>query len=377
MKKSILVIALIFAGLRIPLVFGADPSYRLQNPMIGHGGAAFELWKIEDDKISEFSIPITFIYPYSESTRFYATTSPAFSNFDGNETSKFGGLSDLKLGGHTLIFNNEVLLTYGLNLPTGKSTMEEDEYSAATKISMPAFQFRVPSLGQGFDFQIGANTAWTMGSFIMGYGINYLFKGSFEPYESPSISLDPGNELTFTWGLHKKDLTLLGKRMDVRGDLLITAYSKDRTDGDIAFKSGTRYLIQTLSTFKMGQRDVSLFFRERWKGKNKRFSKDVFEDEPRNTNNNQFEVLGIITQPHSEYMKLKGIADFVFHTNNANGSGKALLFGLGGGAWYRWSEQITFDGDARFYFGSIQGADENLGAIGLKIFCGAQYHFDQ
>ena len=129
------ILLLVFAG----ILHGQDQPVRLQSERIGGAGISLEYWKASDDQIVSFSLPLTFLYPHSDKILLYATTAPAFNSLKTGTSYSLNGLSDLKLGGHALILNDSYLITFGLNLPTGKSGMSTNEYPVASALTMPAF----------------------------------------------------------------------------------------------------------------------------------------------------------------------------------------------------------------------------------------------
>ena len=353
-------------------VLGQGQTYRLQSDKFGEVGCSYETWKADKDKVTELSLPVKFIYPYNDKLRFYAMTSPAFCSMDAGTDYSLSGLSDIKWGGHYLILDDRYLVTFGMNLPTGKSTLEVDEVPVANTLVLPAFRFRLPSLGQGFDIQLGLNTAREWGEYIVGAGITYLMKGGFKPFTDSDDKYNPGDELCFTVGADRI-VNLFQREVRMTGDILYTLYFDDTWGGDKIFHSGNRWIFQLMSTFEMGSLDMVLFFREALKGNNKLGSEDVFETERKNSNANQFEIHSYGYYPYSQNVRLKGILELRLYSNNDFDRGGATLFGFGGGGQLRLTPRIMLDGDMRYYFGSLQSSTERVGTSGFKLFGSIQY----
>ena len=370
--KSKITITLIFICIFISSLSGQVQLRRLQTGIIGAAGVSFESWKAKDNKVTEMSIPVMFIYPYSPKMSFYAMTSSVSSNLDAGEKYSLNGLSDLKWGGHYLMMNDKLLVTLGMNLPTGKHALKVEEYSVASALSVPAFNFRTPTLGQGFDVQLGANSAMEMGSWILGYGASYLMKGKFKPLKEYEDAYNPGDEVTLTAGLDNNSAAQ-EKSMLIRGDVLYTLYFDDTWGGEKVFKSGNRILVQLLSQFKLGSYDAGLFVRERIKGKNTTGSGKTYATERLNSNANQFEVQGWAWFPSGQNARLKGLCDVKLYSDSDFGTGGATLFGLGGGGQFRLSPKLSFNGDLRYYFGKIKTSVEKVDATGMKLFGGFEY----
>jgi hypothetical protein len=345
---------------------------RLVSDKIGGAGTSYETWKAKDDKAAQLAFPITLIFPYSPKTTFYAATSPATASLDAGENYRLGGLSDLRLGGHVLTLEDRLLLTFGLSLPTGKNALDAGEYPVAGVLAMPAFNFRVPTLGQGLDIQIGASTARQIKDWVFGLGASFLSKGGFKPFKGVDEEYNPGSELTVTAGADRKAF-LLGREMQIQGDLVYTTYFEDTWGGEKVFKSGGRFLIQAMSSFKCGSVDAGVFIRERVKGRNKRGSGSLYDTERKNSNANQFEIQGWGWYPVKKDFRLKGLCEIKLYSDSDYGTGGATLFGFGGGGQYRISPKMLLAGDVRFYVGAIKSGTEKVGTTGLKLFGGVEY----
>ena len=73
-------------------VIGQEQPYRLQSDRIAGAGISFEYWKAGSDKVNEIAVPVTFLLPINEKLRFYAMTSPTFSNLNTGVSYSLGGM---------------------------------------------------------------------------------------------------------------------------------------------------------------------------------------------------------------------------------------------------------------------------------------------
>ena len=364
-NSKVTIIFLLLLMMSLPVV---AQDYRLQSERYGTGGFSFEWWKANEDKISSFALPLTFIYPVNPKMRLYAMTSPAFTSLNTGATANLNGLSDIKWGGHYLILDDQYLVTFGMNLPMGKSKLKVEEYSVASVMSMPAFNFRVPSMGQGLDIQAGISSAREMSDFIIGYGISYLLKGGFTPFDGLDADYSPGNELTLTLG---------GDFGNIMADVLYTIYSADKYDGDKIYQSGNRLLLQAYWMTKVNDYDVVLLARERIKGKNKiqdlTSSGNDLETESKNSNANQFQVCSDWYRPYGQDSRIKLSVDCrLYSDSDMTKSGGATLFGFGGGIEKPLSPTIMFNADLKYFIGKIKTGTESVNAMGLNLFGGVQ-----
>ena len=269
----------------------------------------------------------------------------------------------MKMGGHMLTFNDKWLLTFGLNAPTGKNALKVEEFTVASVLTMEAFDFRVPSLGQGFDAQVGLSTATQAGNVVIGGGVSYLLKGGFKPYSEYDSSYNPGDEVTLTMGVGFGRTSV---------DILYTIYTDDVWEDEKVFRSGNKLTFQLMSNFKLGAMDVILFMRERIKGKNKTGTGLLFDTEPKNSNVNLFETQMVGYRPLSSGNQFKAIVDLRILSNNDYNYGGATLFGFGGGWLFGLSQRTVLDLDLRYYIGKIQTGAGRMDASGIKVFGGLQ-----
>ncbi|MFQ6115103.1 MAG: hypothetical protein ACE5NG_13650 [bacterium] len=374
MKYRLLFLPMIFMFTIQSLLFCQINVPRLQREMTTLAGFSFETWKAKEDKVSQFALPVTFIYPVNSKIRVDLTTSPAFTTLNTGQKNTLNGLSDTRIRSHYLTGNDKFLLTFGLNLPTGKNSLTTEEFNVSNVLSIHSFNFRVPNMGQGLDLNVGLATAAEVGGFVVGGGISYLLKGTFKPFKDYDYKYNPGDEISLSAGLDRK-MELFGYDARITGDMVYTIYSSDKGNGNKVFKSGNKFMIQCMSYVRMELLDIIVSFKERMKAKNKTGIGDVFEEERKNSNGNELEISGQGIYPYSEDLRLKGLLDLKFYGNNDYDTGGAFLLGFGGGGQFRYSEQIVLDGSLQFYVGSIKSTDESTSLTGFKLSGGLRYYF--
>jgi len=356
------------------VLWSQDYTPRLQGQMNTLAGLSFETWKAEDDRITQFALPVTFIYPVNDRMRIDVITSPAISTLSSGESFSLGGISDTRIRGHYLTENEKFLYTFGLVLPTGKNTLSTEEFNVANALTIHAFDFKVPSLGQGMDINLGIATAFEYGENIVGAGFSYLKKNNYKPFNDFDFDYLPGDEYTFTTGI-ERNITLLGKESRLTVDAVYTIYESDKGNKEKVFKSGNRLLLQTSAFMRFSRFDMLIFLREKIKGKNKTGIGDIFETERKNRNGNEFEISGQAFLPEKNGRQIIGLFDIKLYGNNQYDTGGATLFGLGGGYRMKLNEQLFFDGSLNFYFGSLKSGNESTGITGLKLNGGIRYYF--
>ncbi len=327
---------------------------------------SFQWWKIEDTKIHQLAIPITFLYPVNEKLQLNLATSPAFSTLDSRGTTSLNGFSDARFSGTYLFKDDRFMATFGVNLPSGKHALKSEEFVVASVLALHAFDFMTPILGQGLDVSAGIASAHKTSTVVLGFGAGFLMRGAFSPIENASTKYNPGDEITFSVGV---DYPMRQKKK-LMFDVNYTLYTADNVEGDDVFQAGNRFSLQAMA-FLPGERSTLLFtVRERIRAKNKLASGEDLIPERQNSNGNELQVLATLMLPQRQGWALRGTVEGRFYSNNAYEVGGATIGGGGIGAAYALSPQMTADVDARFYVGSMDTGFDQINVTGLRVLGG-------
>ena len=115
----------------------------------------YQLKSPVNETITEFTTPVFVVIPVSSSLSFDVGT--AFVNARvqpngavGEQTSSVSGLSDMQLRANWSFGTDFIVLTAGLNVPTGHETATESEQLAAFRIGNDFLAFPISNLGTGF-----------------------------------------------------------------------------------------------------------------------------------------------------------------------------------------------------------------------------------
>lgn len=246
----------------------AQAQERLLGGRTGETGVVYERWSfsggvprggasgdsIRVESASQLSVPITVILPIGSSWTFdayaaYATGEVSLDRPDstegGTSTYQLNGLTDVKLRLVGALRGDNLLLTLGLNAPSGTTGLDREQLKALQVLGAPALRFRTPSLGGGVGGTIGLVAAQEIGGWAWALGTSYELRGGYRPIEalvagSSQPDLDPGDAVHLSLGT---DGLLGPHRMSVTlsGDL----YSKDQLTFDVG--AG-----ETKSTYTLG-----------------------------------------------------------------------------------------------------------------------------
>ncbi len=360
MKRSIFLFILIMI-LPSPGSRAQDYPYRLQSPLAGHIGCSFTSWWAGGDRITEIACPFSVIYPVSSRLQLYTVSGPAFTNLRAGQTYTLAGMSDIKLGGHFLFAGDAWLLTFGLNLPAGRSRLTPDEYTVATVACRSAFGLRVPSYGEGLDVQAGLSNAYEVGAFRLGWGLSYLFKGSFAPFTTAETRYNPGDEVTITLAVNRGGFFF---------DLVYTLFFTDTWGGNDVLRAGPSLLAQSMFSLNTGDWQLVFFLRDQLRARNKIVQGGLLETERKNRNGNELDLQAAGWRDLERGARLKTFLYIKFYSNNDFGNGGLFQAGPGIGLEWPLSEPVSFSGELKAGLGSYQAPSGRVSLSGLSGYGG-------
>ncbi len=122
--------------------------------------------------VSQFALPIAVILPFGE--RFSVDVTTAFASstakVDGGSESSIAGLTDTQIRANYRFAGDQILLTVGINLPTGQYAVDADQQEAAGQIGNDFLYYPISSMGNGFAATGGIAYARPIGSWNVGLG---------------------------------------------------------------------------------------------------------------------------------------------------------------------------------------------------------------
>lgn len=302
------------------------PEATAQGRLVGYRastvGFMYESWSFSDgivqptrsgnqealvDHASQFSIPLSVRVPLGE--RWTIDLSSAYSSgrvvLTGTDpelnTSEYrlSGITDTRLRA-TGRLTPGISVTLGLNVPTGKTSLDAEEFSAFRVLAAPALGFQVARLGSGFSGTAGVVLSRQLGEAWAGaLGLSYEMRGSYEPgvliaaLSSPDYS--PGDALRISLGLDG----LVGENGMTLG-LSADFYPNDDRISDPALGGG--FLTTKLGPvftadwqFRLGLngfREFTLYAVDRYRTKYRTGTSDI-GDEPVNESSGNYLDAGI------------------------------------------------------------------------------------
>lgn len=160
---------------------------------------------------------------------------------EGEALERLAGFADAQVGlsYHQRIGGGSIVANLGANLPSGKRELSPQEFATSILLSQNFYDFRLPTMGQGFSIAPGFIVAFPVGERLaVGGGVAYQVKGAFTPISTAAAEYDPGDELVLTGGLDVR----LAETAALSADLSYTRYGADAFGGESYYEAGDRVM---------------------------------------------------------------------------------------------------------------------------------------
>ena len=176
---------------------------------IGPQFVSYSLGEPSNVTITEMAIPVFAYMPFRSGISLDIGTAFAMANVKSTingqtRESKISGLTDTQIRATMNLGSDMVLLTAGLNIPTGKSTADTSEQMAAALIGNDFLVFPISSMGSGFGGTGGVAIAKPLGQWNLGAGLSVRTSMPFDPYVDGAgnkLRYTPGTEMRARMGL--------------------------------------------------------------------------------------------------------------------------------------------------------------------------------
>ena len=242
------VAAILPAGAAAQSVFDSEARLAPQLVQYRFGAPA-------NERVWQLAVPVFVAVPVNERLTFDVGTSFAHTRVTSDgATSEISGLTDTQLRGNLVLGGDFLVLTAGLNLPTGKSSVTLDQFRAAGLIGNDFLSFPISSMGTGFALTGGVAIAQSVGDWNLGAGGAVRRSAGYEPFSIPDQSLrfQPGNEYRVRVGA---DRPVGAGRMAL--GLTFSAFGKDDVGGSV-YNTGNRLIAQGMFAQALAGHEVTL-----------------------------------------------------------------------------------------------------------------------
>jgi len=353
----------------------AQDAYIINQQRFVKIAPAYQRWSVEgDNQFSEFSIPIQIYFPFSRNWSVTLLGNQASakgealldssSTIRGQALPKLSGLADTQLSVRYFLETMNLALDLGLNLPSGKSELELQEFRTSAELSANIFDFQVPNFGQGFNVSPGLTWAVPVrDNLVFGLGASFQYKGSFKPVAGLIDDFDPGDEVLFTGGLDLR----LNETTTLSSDLIFTLYGTDKIGDTEIFAAGNKLVANAQFRKYFDFNELWLFVRYRRSAKNELARVGVgLIPEAKKTTPDQIEIMGHYQARFTRRFSMRFLAEGRIYQDTPAFEG-VKLFGGGLTPIFLASANFQLLGHFKFLTGSFDGGDK---LSGLEIGVG-------
>jgi hypothetical protein len=324
----------------------------------------FQSWTVgETMKVSEFTTILSVYQPVGRSTGITLRASPAVT---GGDLERLSGLTDMQLRLTHSLDDARVVLSLGVNIPTGKQELTDEEFATSLFLSNPALSWYAPGFGQGFNAQPGVVWAIPLSErFVVGIGATYHYKGGFTPVRGLD-EFDPGDEISITAGFDVQ----LADATNLSMDALATIYGSDKLGSEEVFKAGQKLVINAQFSKALGANELSLFGRYKTRGKGEVGFAAGLVSEAEQTEPNQVDMVGSYSVFFSNRLKIRFGVDARIQSETPAAFSGALLFGVRVAPEVQFSRTLTGTPWVRYQAGTLKG-DQSVSGLeagfGLRV----------
>jgi hypothetical protein len=165
------------------------------------------------ERASQWSLPLGVVIPIGE--RWTVDVSGAYASGEvrlagvdsarGVDAYTLAGVSDVKLRATGNFLGDNLVVTVGVNLPAGKTELDDTELAALRVLAAPALGFQTPALGAGPGGTTGLVVARQLGGWAWAAGASYELRGTYAPIAAltagaSSPDFKPGGALHLSLG---------------------------------------------------------------------------------------------------------------------------------------------------------------------------------
>ncbi len=136
----------------------------------------------------QFTLPVTASSPLGNGWRLDVTTLFASGNVTFTDSvsgttrsASLAGMSDVRARATGRLLRDAVLLTVGVNAPTGRTSLTGSQFSALRTLSAPALGMGSSPVGAGLSGTVGIVVAQQLGDWALAYGTSYELRGQYQP----------------------------------------------------------------------------------------------------------------------------------------------------------------------------------------------------
>jgi len=191
---------------------------------------------IPNSAATQWSVPGVIVVPVGRRVSVDLTTYFVHSSLEAADgrTTDVTGLTDTQLRVVYTLARDRVAASLALNLPTGSSSLSDDEFQVSGAVGSNFLSFPVSNFGSAFGVTGGMAYARTLGDWNVGLSGSVRYLGSYEPFTADTAVYEPGLEYRVRGAADR----LLGAQSRLLVGLTVSTFSTDQLSGSAALASG-------------------------------------------------------------------------------------------------------------------------------------------
>ena len=248
-------------------------------------------------------------------------------------------VGDVKAKGFLYTLERRMLLSAGVNLPTGSTALNEEEVRALQAIQPTVLGFRTREYGRGFGLDLGAAIGHDLSPHVtVGGGLGYLLQGEYDLDQTAAF--EPGGEFTFTLGT-----TYTGTDFRGGADVVYRLFGTDQTNGTDSFEEGSQIELTARGSMRSGRAGVDLLVRNVIKSDNTILVEGATSGAGENVveNGNTLWLYAVPRFDVRPWLSMKALFDLVSASQSQQQSTSAWAAGFGLGLEVRMSPVAILD----------------------------------
>lgn len=148
-------------------------------------------------RATEYSVPLIASVPVGRAVTLDAYVAWTHASITmrgaGAPSYSLNGFTDTRLRASVRLGGDALLATFGVTLPTGKTTLSGQELAVESVMGAPALRFQTPALGTGWGGTGGLVYTRQIGAWSWGLGASYEYRGQYAPAEAQALGLSTGS----------------------------------------------------------------------------------------------------------------------------------------------------------------------------------------
>ncbi len=331
-------------------------------------------WKLDiggqSTTVGQSLVPISGLVPLKENfeIRFFAASEFNSVSRTGTDLS-VSGLTDVSLQVNHSFSNDHLLLSGGLNLPTGKRELDvATEWPILGYLAQNYLVFPMREYGEGFGFNLLAGGATMVGSIRCGLGVSYQYTGKYTPYKNAG-KYNPGDRFSINGG---GDYRSGG--FSLSGNVLFGIYGTDKIDDKRVFKQSPQTGLSLSGGYEQEKYAFSAGLGLLLRGRNTEYdpASDSLLSQLR-LYGNEFNANASLLWRLSPRWRVSPMLGLKHIAANESNLGTANLYSFGTGIGLKLSNTFDLDTGFKYYTGNADSGAIDLTGYQISAALGASW----